>query len=828
MSLPFHPLFRLNLRAELLIAFAMTASSQLAAQSPYYNSPAGASGVQRYDPRTWGVVEVQLANPGRQSKELLSVMAFRDHADRQFGKRTWVPANARRTTWFPVLTPAVPPAEGKSWSVQSFLFEGDSQETAILARTGEMQMDSYLLLGRGLPLTGLIADPDDMDELTHLLWAARLSRNLPKSVVWLEWERLPPTVESLDGLDQLLVASNQVLSHPATCAAIRNWLHRGGRLWLYLNAVDPDTIGALVGDALQISVVDRVQRDRLQVSSHELRTKQPSGPELQLDHPVELLRVMFSQAQPSHTVDDWPVAAWTTVGRGALLVTTLSAPAWLRARTPSDQLPNTPDDRNDHVQYLATEPLLEVASQFFIERNPPAIAPHALQDNAAEQIGYSIVGRPRVAAVLGVFCAGFALVGIVLARRRMLEQLGWIGPLAAVIASAVLLSIGHASREAVPRTVVMLQTAEVSPFSEEIQVSGLATTYSADKSADLRAASAGGVFWPELGERDGQVLRMISTDRHRWELRNLTMPAGQQSFPLTHSYQPTEPVRAVCTFGADGLEGTIIPGPFEGLADAVLAMPSTRNLAVELRDGGRFAVAADAVLAPGEFLTGPLLTDEQRRRSRILELLSEPQHGTEAYPAQPTLLLWAKPLDLGFQILSGAQHTGSTLVSLPLRLVPPAPGTAIQISGPFVRYRPVGAAQSVTFDERRRRWVGPLPTGVETTLQFQLPSEVLPIRVTSATLTISIRALSRELQIIGFAEDQPVLLESSRSPLGTVEFPIDREDVLRVNDAGELMLGINVSDIHDDEGNRVLDPSDAQQWRIDDVQLSISGMTGRP
>jgi hypothetical protein len=796
------------------------------ASRPHYGSAGGVSGIGHYYPGTWGIVEVQLANPFRESIELLSVLSFQGHGDAQFGRRVWVPANARRTTWYPVLPPATRPINRRSWDLQSFLFEEDSQrDMPIPAVSGEMHMDSFLPLGRPTSLTGLIADPQDEEELTNVLWAARLSRNIDKTVAILDWRRLPPTVESLDGLDQLMVASNQILTDTAACAAIRDWLHRGGRLWLYLNAVDPTTIGRLFGDALQISVVDRVQREQLQIYSHDLRGKQQSGAELRIEQPVELIRVIFSNARVSHSVDDWPIAAWIDVGRGTLLVTTLGGPGWHRDRTAQDQLPQSRDDQNQGVKYLATEPLRDVAFGFLAERNRSSLSTGELEQSASEQIGYSIVSRQRVAAVLGLFCLGIAVAGITLARMGSLEQIGWIGPLGVVLASAVLLSVGRASRGTVPKTVAVIQFAETSPDTSAIQVSGLAATYSADKSTDRLSAGNGGLFRPNLNDRGGTVLRMISTDRNKWELRNVVLPAGKQLIPFSQSYDSERTVRAIGTFGDDGLTGTISTGPFGQLSDAILAMPSTRHLAVQLAGSGNFAANAQAVLAPGEFLAGGLLTDEQRRRIRVYESLFDQRDDREPYPSEPTLLVWAKPLDLGFQLFEDVAQTGSTLVSIPLQLTAPPPESRVRIPGPFIRYRAVGTATSATFDERKRRWVGPFPMGLDTTLQFQLPNEVLPIRVDSARLTIGIKALSRELQITGFVDGKPLVLESRRSPLGRIDIRIDRKDVLQVNETGELTLGINVGDVHDDEGNRILDPGESQMWRIDDVQLEITGVT---
>ena len=821
----------LVLVALLAICSPVTANDPPGDSQPAYSRAGSVSGVGRYFPGKWGVVSVELTNPRPDSVNLLSLLSFKDHPDVQFGRRIWVPGNARRATVYPVLTPATSSAQSRIWDLQSFLFDGDSQtETPLPARLGEMQVSSFVPLGHLVPYTALVSDPGSEDELTNLLWAARLSRRFVKTIGTLDRERLPATVESLDGLDHLMVSSNHVLRDVSACAAIRDWMYRGGHVWLHLNDLDPDLIGQLVGDALQICVVDRVQRERLQIFSHDSRGKQPSGGELQFDRPLELLRVVLSNARVSHSVDDWPVAAWTNVGRGTLLVTMLDASAWVRPRTSLDQLPPAQGDTNDTVQFLATEPLRDLAFEFLSDRKQPPISPAEMQRVVSEQIGYTIVSRQKVATLLGLFCLGLIVTGILLSRLGRLEYIGLIGPLGVLVASAVLLKVGHASREAIAKTVAVTQFAETSPYTDEIHVSGLAATYSADKSTDLLTADAGGVFWPNLEDRAGSVARMIAIDREKWELRNVVLPAGQQMMPFSRSYHSDQSVRAVATFGPDGLTGTISSGPFEQLSDAVLAVPSTRNLSVQLNEAGVFHVSADAVLAPGQFLSGGLLSDDQRRRIEIYSTLLDPGKDREPFPTEPLLLVWAKPLELGFQLLKESAHAGSCLISIPLQLTAPLPGSRVLIPGPFIRYRAVraegavGAAKSVAFDERKRRWSGPFSTGLETTLRFQLPQEVLPLRLESIRLVISIKAPSRELQILGFVDGKSTLLESYQSPLSKIELQIRREDVLQLNETGELTLGINVGDARDDESHQMLDPSAAQTWKIDDVQLEVKGV----
>ena len=793
---------------------------------PSYGQAASPAGIGRYEPGTWGVVAVQLANPADTSVEVLPVLSFQEDSNVQFGRKVWIPPRARRMTWYPVRTPKEAPLKNRPWQVHSLLFDPNSESDApIPARGGEMQIENILPMGRGRALTALIVDDENEDAVRELIWGVRLTRNYRKTYSTLDVRRLPPTVDSLDGLDQLVVASDQVFADTAACTAIREWVHRGGNLWVMLDLVNPDLISRLAGDACQVSVVDSVGRTRLQFYSHDTRGRQPSGDERRFDHPVEMVRAVFSGFRSSHTVDDWPAAAWTDVGRGNLLVTTVGSRAWLRPKTPLDQLPEIGGESNGSVLFVATEPLQQVAFEFLAEQESAPLEPGDFEQVVSEQIGYRIVSRGNVGAFLGVFCAGLSLVGGFLWLRGRLEHLGWLGPLAVAVTSVLLLGVGRASRESVPKTVVVTQFAETSPFTDEIQVTGLAATYSAEKSTDPLGADNGGLLTPILDDHRGTVLRMISTDREKWQLHNLVVPAGQQLVPFSNSYRLEAPVAATATFGPAGVSGVIAAGPFEDIADAVLALPSTKNMALQLADGGQFTSNVNEVLAPGQFLSGGVLSDEQCRRRDIFQMMFTVDPDQRPYPTRPTLLVWAEPLDLGLHILEGVEQTGSALVSIPLQLTPPPPETQVVIPAPFMEYRAVGAETSTTYDYRKRQWSGPFPKGLDTVLQFQLPQVVLPIRLQSATLTVDIKAPARELQITGLVDGEFVVLESRNSPLGLLEFSINREDVLELNGDGELTLGINVGDARDDENSQLLDPSQAQTWKIEELQLQVTGVT---
>jgi len=134
------------------------------------------------------------------------------------------------------------------------------------------------------------------------------------------------------------------------------------------------------------------------------------------------------------------------------------------------------------------------------------------------------------------------------------------------------------------------------------------------------------------------------------------------------------------------LDSQGITGAFEGQsasgADAILA---TRNgrMGVKLSADGAFTAAAEDVLEADQYLAATLLGDEQDRRRRMLgQLFANPSW--KASLERPHLLVWLEDWDTGFQFGEGLKREGETLLSVPLEITRPAPGTEMLIPAPLL------------------------------------------------------------------------------------------------------------------------------------------------
>jgi len=92
----------------------------------------------------------------------------------------------------------------------------------------------------------------------------------------------------------------------------------------------------------------------------------------------------------------------------------------------------------------------------------------------------------------------------------------------------------------------------------------------------------------------------------------------------------------------------------------------------------------------------------------------------------------------------------------------------------------------------QHRWLGPFSTAAVSMFRFQCPEELLPLRPTKAVLSLKLNAPSRKVEIIGLEGGRVISLGERQSPLGTVQFEIDRPEALRLDPQGGLRLGIRV------------------------------------
>jgi hypothetical protein len=793
---------------------------------------AGQAGIRRYSPGSWTIVAFDVINPSNEPAEVEIAAYFTGASNLQYGRRLWIPAQTKRKSWYSILPPAGRQPLNGTRELKTLLLEksGDTK-TVLKARDGRMFDARLMKVGDQRDrVTGILCN--DQNSGISLLsfeaaFAFMLAANQSPIVVVLQDEFLPPTAESLEGMHHLLLCGDRPASDFAGLTAIRRWLHAGGFLWIVLDQVQPETVTLLLGDTFDLQVVDRVGLTELQIQGVGSYSREDDDLLRSFETPVDLVRVVSSGMDVTHTVNGWPAALRKQVGNGQILVTTLGIHGWIRPRTESDPVPR---DRQYMSDYLATNPLQLIAQRVLESTHPAPLSPETFQTLLTDQIGYQIIGRRPVAFILGVFCVGLLLVGLWLASHRRLDRLVWIGPLGSVITTLVLVIVGAMPSQGVPNTLAVAQFVEAVPGSEDQKIQGLLAIYNQETSDAPIGTTGGGIFQPDMSGLEGETRRMVWTDLDTWHWENLSFPAGVRFAPFQFFARSSEQIEARGHFGPDGLTGTVLSESFEDLGDAIIATPAKESFAVRLNAKGLFEVGPDDLLASGQFITGQLLSDEQRRRQSIYQkMIPGPQ--LKKYPQKATLLAWAKPLDVPFSFPDQTKQIGSALLAIPLTVDPTPPNTEVVIPSCFLPYLAVPGPDAVgsllAFSNQSREWLE-RKGSAKTWLRFQLPPEVMPVRLDKSMLTVHINGPLEKLEIVGVSGDQVVPIVSRDKPVGTIRFPINTMDLLQPDSSGGVLLGVIVEVTPTESVQSGEFDGGTNKWKIDYLRLEVSGTTLEP
>jgi hypothetical protein len=144
----------------------------------------------------------------------------------------------------------------------------------------------------------------------------------------------------------------------------------------------------------------------------------------------------------------------------------------------------------------------------------------------------------------------------------------------------------------------------------------------------------------------------------------------------------------------------------------------------------------------------------------------------------------------------------------------------VTIPTPLLAYRSVSRpGLTPLYAPERDEWVSARRHPARTLLRFQLPPELLPLRIERAVLDVDLNAQARPFE--AFAGEGPgaEVLASQNSPVGKVRLVIDRPGALQPDAGGGIYLGLAVG-----EAARLPGEANASsEWKINDLQLELSG-----
>jgi hypothetical protein len=146
----------------------------------------------------------------------------------------------------------------------------------------------------------------------------------------------------------------------------------------------------------------------------------------------------------------------------------------------------------------------------------------------------------------------------------------------------------------------------------------------------------------------------------------------------------------------------------------------------------------------------------------------------------------------------------------------------VTIPASFLSYRCVTRPNlelTALFVPQRDEWLSARSQPARTVLRFQVPPELLPLRIERAELEVDLNAQARPFEVFSDEGQQIEVLASRQSPVGRLRLTIDRPEALRLDAGGGLYLGLAI-------GAAARLPGETQassEWKINDLQLQLSG-----
>ena len=255
--------------------------------------------------------------------------------------------------------------------------------------------------------------------------------------------------EALECLEQLLITSQRLHHFPEACDAIRVWIQRGGRMWLFLDQTGMETAHALLGDALPLTRIDETSSNVMKLEIEPAASGQSSSEGAlirEFAEPVRLVRVIADGGRTLWSVDGWPAVVELPFGNGTVFVTTISPEVFAQIDDNRMSFPCARQIANGMIR---------------VSEKPSPVSEERLGFAAAGSIGYEVPSRLFAAAVMLAFVASLLTTGIVLLRKDRTAWLLWGIPLLAFVCAVPAVWVGGRSRSVAPPTAIHQRVAAV-------------------------------------------------------------------------------------------------------------------------------------------------------------------------------------------------------------------------------------------------------------------------------------------------------------------------------------------------------------------------------
>ena len=791
------------------------------------------AGASRHVPGRWSALSVNGLNKTSQDAEEMSVVTVGSKSELQYGRRLWIPAGAKRQSWLAVQIPEEDLSEAPDRSAAAEMYtEMTTMQLKETARGEEFKSNAVgmpkgkrrLLLSSEAYRTGTMLSPRRNTRETEYA-ASVISRTLYEisdsqhsgdqdlGMVVLNRGFIPPTSKPLDPLDQLVVSDDAVLADTVGVQRVRAWLNGGGRLWIMVDKISPESVRKLLGDAMCYSVIDEVELNDYQIRVRALHSSaRDDFTDMSFDNPIPMSRVIVDTDDVVCDIDGWPAAFWKQVGQGEVLFTTLGARGWLK-------------------DAKLSPPLKSLATRFFVTKlDPPKYVAEVSQVLDGE-IGYRIPSRSSVGWVLGLQLLVVLLGGCWLMACKQLQGLAILVPVSAVLAMAVLVGMGKQNTSQVPSMIATGQIVRTTPDSATAGVSSVSAIYSQEERV-LPIVTNGDSTTRLVGQDGGAPKRIVWDDAGGAKWYFVNQPPGVVQHVETEAVVEIDrPWNAIGKFTTSGFEVAIEGLDSNVCEDTFVGTVGTPDLSLTPMDNAQQGYRGNGTLVPGRFMNSSVLSEAQQMRQGLLRDLSGADSGF--FTPEPMLVTWTQPMDIGLEFGGGYDQVGWSLVSMPLRFEKTPVATPFKVPSTFVRQGALlGTIGSNFFNVTTGKWLDDLIKPGQAGIRCSVPQSVMPCQLVKATIDLNIKAPGRTVAIQGFVDGEFRTLYEVMSPIGAVQYSIENSEALVLDEEGGLRLTIAVSE---SDEQRLVEQDDDQPgvvqigpvrntWGIESLQVSLEGV----
>lgn len=646
----------------------------------------------------------------------------------------------------------------------------------------------------------------------ELAMATRIDTGYSRVATGLHMLGMPLNLAEWENLNLLVISDDTLFEEAAAVESVRRFLAAGGRCWVMLDRVSCESIRPLLGRGQICEFVDEVELNEFTVDIASTAVDYSSlDRQVSQEEPIVMKRVLQSGGTVTHSIDGWPAAIRMDVGPGELVMTTLGSHGWMETRT---------QQRNSDPVYQSVFAMREWALQFATNVNSARVKdslPPELE-YPLSHIGHPIVSRGWIVAALGTFCLLLGVVGLWRIVAGDLGIIGAVAPVLACIAGVGLLAAKTWVRGDIQECVAKLQRIEVSQDGSLASAHEQAAMFlDSVEAMDLQCEFDGRATTNPLNT--GGITRYMVDDFQEWKLTNDDWPTGVWRYQTDYVLDANQ-LMVTAELSDQGCKLKLPEQMEKELEDSVLAFVAGGPMLCSADAGG---LIADGSITVGEqrWIAGTLISDEQQRRMEIYrQLFGE----SEQRSLKRTLYGWTSLWD-GPQWDRDLPQRGAALVSLPVDLKRPPPGTQVLVPHGLVEFRQSSTemGRTTAYSEATGKWRKDLTIAIDRKFQFVLPDEVVPFEAESITLDLDIKAPYRVVTLQALTRSGPVELARLVNPSVPWRQTFQEASILEELADGTLELQFQVSERTDVEDGS--ESTSIVAWQVDTFHATVRGRT---